>query len=183
MGLLQVMVDLGFQYQNPREIEHAEEWCLSHDITITKLPLYNENCDLVERVEAGRVHPCGECHVRIMDYVREYAIKENYDVIVTGEMLPSGRQAITLDDSLMTIHLPAALALTKYRTETISEDNGKTLFRRKFGCNLVAKSHTKGWKNIGPSVFRVLRELEAGVLTTGQSLDYIKNIIFKQSSG
>ena len=58
-----------------------------------------------------------------------------------------------------------------------AEKSGKKLFRRKFGCNLVAKSHSKGWQNVGPSIFRVLRELEAGVLTTGQSLEYIKDIV------
>jgi len=172
-----VMVDLGFQYHNPRDIRLAEEWCNNHGITITKLPLYDENCDIEERVAAGRIHPCGECHVRIMNHVKEYAMRENYEVIVTGEMLPSGRQAITLDNGIMTVHLPAALALTKHRTETISQESGKALYRRKFGCNLVAKSHSKGWKNTGPSIFRVLRELEAGILTTGQGLDYIKNIL------
>jgi predicted PP-loop superfamily ATPase len=96
---------------------------------------------------------------------------------VTGEMLPSGRQALDLQENILIIHLPAALALSKYRTERISEESGKEIFRRKFGCNLVAKSHSKGWKNSGPSIFRVLRELEAGVLTTGQSLEYIKDIV------
>jgi predicted PP-loop superfamily ATPase len=176
-----VMIDLGYQYHNPRDIELAEDWCNDNGITITKISLYNNN-DIIKRVDAGRIHPCGECHLRIMKHVRDYAIGENYQVIITGEMLPSGRQAISLDSGLMTIHLPAALALTKYRTEVISQDNGKKLFRRKFGCNLVAKSHSKGWRNIGPSIFRVLRELEAGILTTGQGLDYIKNILSNQSS-
>ncbi len=176
-----VMIDNGVQYHNPRDIKLAEEWCNNQSITITKLPFGNENCDIIERVNAGLIHPCGECHARIMSNVREYAKRERYQVIVTGEMLPSGRQAITLDNGLMTIHLPAALALTKYRTETISQESGKALFRRKFGCNLVTRSHAKGWKNIGPSIFRVLRELEAGILTTGQGLDYIKNILSKKS--
>ena len=176
-----VLVDLGHQYHNPKDIELAEEWCNDNGITITKIPLSNDDCDIIKRVDEGRIHPCGECHVRIMKHVRDYAVGENYQVIVTGEMLPSGRQAITLDNGIMTIHLPATLALTKHRTEVISQENGKKLFRRKFGCNLVAKSHSKGWRMIGPSIFRVLRELEAGVLTTGQGLDYIKNILSNQS--
>lgn len=172
-----IIGDLGHQFQNPKDIKKAEEWCNLQNITITKLSLGNENSDLIDRVDAGRVHPCGECHNRIMDRVIEYSVKNNYEVLVTGELLPSGRQALVLHDGLLIVHLPAALSLSKHRTERICERNGKDLFRRKFGCNLVAKSHSKGWKNIGPSIFRVLRELEAGVLTTGQGLDYIKSIV------
>jgi len=172
-----ILADLGHQFQNPKDIKLAEEWCNNKDIIMVKLDLANENSDLIDRVDSGRIHPCGECHNRIMNRVREYSVKSNYDVLVTGELLPSGRQALLLQNGLLIVHLPAALSLSKHRTEKVCERSGKDLFRRKFGCNLVAKSHSKGWKNIGPSIFRVLRELEAGVLTTGQGLEYIKSIV------
>ncbi|MGY5858987.1 MAG: hypothetical protein RTU63_06435 [Candidatus Thorarchaeota archaeon] len=172
-----IMADLGHQYHNPKDTKQAEEWCNNQDIKMVKLSLADENSDLIERVEAGRVHPCGECHNRIMERVREYSVKNNYEVLVTGELLPSGRQALLLQDDILIVHLPAALSLSKHRTEKICERSGKELFQRRFGCSLVAKSHSKGWKNVGPSVFRVLRELEAGVLTTGQALEYIKSIV------
>jgi predicted PP-loop superfamily ATPase len=171
-----IMAELGHQFHNPKDIKQAEDWCDLQNIKMTKISLVNENNDLIERVDAGRVHPCGECHNRIMKRVKEYSIKNNYEVLVTGELLPSGRQSLDLQEKILIVHLPAALSLTKYRTERISEKSGRKVFRRKFGCNLVAKSHKKGWRNSGPSIYRVLRELEAGVLTTGQGLDYIKNI-------
>lgn len=172
-----VMVNLGHEFQNPKDIKQAEDWCLQQNIRLTKLDSADENCDLIDRVDEGRVHPCGECHERILDRIRKYSIKSKHEIMVTGELLPTGRQAILLHEGLLIIHLPAALSLSKYRTESIAEKSGKKLLRRKFGCNLVAKSHSKGWKNVGPSVFRVVRELEAGVLTTGQGLEYIKDII------
>ena len=180
-----IMVGMGHQFQNPKNIKLAEDWCAQQNISLKKIDLENRISDLFDRVDAGRVHPCGECHNLIMESVREYTVENNYDVLVTGELLPSGRQAVLLQDGLLLIHLPAALALSKHRTETIAKESGKELFRRKFGCNLVAKSHSKGWKNIGPSIFRVLRELEAGALTTGQGLDYIKDIVprFSEDTG
>ncbi|MHA1577262.1 MAG: hypothetical protein ACTSU3_07860, partial [Candidatus Thorarchaeota archaeon] len=47
----------------------------------------------------------------------------------------------------------------------------------RFGCNLVNQQHGKGWQFVGPSIFRVLRELQAGVLTTGKSLKLIRSIL------
>lgn len=180
-----IIAELGHQFHNPKDIKRAEDWCELQNIKMIKIRLVNESDDLIERVDAGRIHPCGECHNRIMKRIKEYSITNNYDVLVTGELLPSGRQALDLQEKILIVHLPAALALTKHRTEIISERSGKELFRRKFGCNLVAKSHSKGWKNTGPSIFRVLRELAAGVLTTGQGLDYMKSIFrsTKRDSG
>jgi len=172
-----ILVYLGHQFQNPKDMKLAEDWCIQQNVNLVRIDATGGNTDLLERVDAGRIHPCGECHNQIMERVREYIVKSNYDVLVTGELLPSGRQSIMLEEGLLIIHLPAALSLSKHRTETIAEKSGKRLFRRKFGCNLVAKSHSKGWKNVGPSIFRVLRELEAGILTTGQSLEYIKDIL------
>ena len=172
-----IMISLGHHMHNPKDIERAEEWCKQIGVQLISLNHSEEIHDILERVEEGRIHPCGECHNCIMEGVREFASKNNYEVLVTGELLPSGRQAVLVREGLLIIHLPAALSLTKHRTERIAQESGKKLFRRKFGCNLVSKSHSKGWRNIGPSIFRVLRELEAGVLTTGQTLDYIKDII------
>lgn len=172
-----VMVRMDHQFQNPRDIKLAEEWCAQQDIILERIDTANEFSDLVDRVDLGRIHPCGECHSLIIKRVSDFALQNNYEVLVTGELLPSGRQAIVLQEGLLIIHLPAALSLSKHRTEIKAEKSGKQLFRRKFGCNLVAKSHCQGWRTIGPSIFRVLRELEGGILTTGQGLDYIKDIV------
>ena len=172
-----LMVRLDHQFQNPKDIKLAEEWCAQQNINLERIDIADGFSDVVDRVDSGRIHPCGECHNLIMGRVSEFTLQNNYEVLITGELLPSGRQAILLQGGLLTIHLPAALSLSKHRTETKAEKSGKQLFRRKFGCNLVAKSHCQGWKTIGPSIFRVLRELESGALTTGQGLDYIKDIV------
>ncbi len=172
-----VMVGLDNRFINPQLISLAKEWCKLNQINLLTVPVGDDFNQVLEGVDEGRIHPCGKCHSVIMEKVRTYAKTNGYHILVTGELLPSGRQSIVLEDGLLIIHLPAALSLSKYRTELIAEKSGKRLGRRSFGCNLVAASHSKGWRNIGPSIFRVLRELEAGVLTTGQALEYIKDII------
>jgi predicted PP-loop superfamily ATPase len=172
-----LMVELDYRFVNPPFISHAEEWCKHNQMNLVMVPVGEDIDQVLIGVDEGRIHPCGKCHSVIMEKVRTYAITNGYHVLVTGELLPSGRQSIVLDDGLLIIHLPAALALSKYRTESIAETSGRKLGRRRFGCNLVAATHSKGWKQFGPSIFRVLRELEAGVLTTGQALEYIKDII------
>jgi predicted PP-loop superfamily ATPase len=113
----------------------------------------------------------------ILATLLRYAAESDHSVVVTGELLPGGRQAIVKTGNLLIVHLPAALSLTKHRTEHISEAYGRRIPRRQFGCRLVADTHAKGWMNVGPSIKRVLRELQAGILTTGQALEYIKAIV------
>jgi predicted PP-loop superfamily ATPase len=172
-----IMVDLGYTFLNPRETTKMRDWCSQNGLKPILIQPKNTILNIVQRAKEGRIHPCGECHTLILDSVREYAIENGYSVIVTGELLPTGRQAIEDSGQLITIHLPGALALTKHRTEAIARESGKVTNRRTFGCCLLNESHESGWKMTGPSMFRVLRELEAGILTSGQALEYIKSIV------
>jgi predicted PP-loop superfamily ATPase len=172
-----VTVDLGHRFLNPREITRMDDWCSHLMIKHILIPPKNTTSDIVQRTSDGRIHPCGECHALILDTIRDYAIKNEYSILVTGELLPAGRQSIEESEQLMIIHLPGALALTKYRTESFAKVKGKLTDQRTFGCRLLNESHLIGWKTAGPSIFRVLRELEAGILTSGQALEYIKSIV------
>ncbi|TFG12477.1 hypothetical protein EU537_09340 [Candidatus Thorarchaeota archaeon] len=124
-----------------------------------------------------KLHPCGRCHRTLMESIRNSARDLGVDLLLTGELLPTGRQSIELMDDLMIIHLPATLSLSKYRTRKISSCLGMKHKQERFGCRLLSRCHQKGWKMIGPSIYRVLRETEAGILSTGQSLQQIKNIL------
>ena len=138
----------------------------------------DESIELViSRAKDGRIHPCGQCHEQLLSAVGNKSHREKYDLLLTGEMLPSGRQSMIVSNGLLVIHLPAALALTKFHTRKICESVGILPDSITFGCHLLSGIHIRGWKIVGPSIFRVLRELETGVLTTGQALTLVKAII------
>jgi predicted PP-loop superfamily ATPase len=178
-----ITVNLGYIFFNPREMNSMSEWCSHLSIKHIQISPKAKLSDIIQRTRDGRVHPCGECHTLILDSVRDYAVQNGHSVLITGELLPTGRQSIEVSKHLLIIHLPGALMLTKHRTGTIAKMNDRVVNQRTFGCSLLAESHLKGWKNMGPSIFRVLRELEAGILTSGQALQYIKSIVKSENRG
>ncbi len=125
----------------------------------------------------GRVHPCGQCHENILVQIRNSAKDSGMDVLVTGEMLPTGRQSIEIDDDLLVVHLPAAFALSKYETQQIVSNAGIEIPSNSFGCSKLQSIQDGSWRMLGPSIFRVLRELQAGVLSTGKALSLLKSVI------
>jgi len=172
-----IVVDLQHVFLDQREMAEMVEWCSHLNVKLTRIPQDEATSEVVRRAREGKIHPCGECHALILACFLRYATESNHSVLVTGELLPAGRQAIVENGRLLTIHLPAALSLTKHRTEHISKTYGRSISRKQFGCRLVADTHANGWMNMGPSINRVLRELQAGILTTGQALEYIKTIV------
>ena len=125
----------------------------------------------------GRFHPCGRCHSILIDSAREYALSENHQLLVTGELLPHGRQAFEFNDNVLILHLLAALAMTKFRTMNICDDKGQHIQSNQFGCQLLSKLHGTIPGMVQPSIDRVLRELEAGILTTGMAMNLIRSIL------
>ncbi len=172
-----IVVDLRHVFLDQNEMAEMVEWCSHLEVKLTRIPQDERTSEVVRRAREGKIHPCGECHALILASLQRYATENNHSVLVTGELLPGGRQAIIENGEILTIHLPAALSLTKHRTEHISKVYGRSISRKLFGCRLVADTHVKGWKNVGPSINRVLRELQAGILTDGQALEYIKSIV------
>ncbi|TFG34413.1 hypothetical protein EU527_03650 [Candidatus Thorarchaeota archaeon] len=172
-----ITIQLGPEFCTYHEMSNMQQWCHENKIKHILIQPLKDVTSIIQATRESRIHPCGKCHDIISEAAREFATKNQYPILITGELLPSGRQSILLEDSLLIIHLPAALALSKYRTEQIAEKSGKRIGRKRFGCLLIGEANKKGWRNVGPSILRVLRELEGGVLTTGQGLEYIKNIV------
>ena len=172
-----ITVHLGREFYTPDEMKQIHQWCNANKVNqiLVEPPIEIDN--VVQATKEGRIHPCGQCHEIIHESVRDYVRKNRYSILVTGELLPSGRQSIVQEDNLLVVHLPGALALSKYKTEMLAKESGKRVGRKRFGCRLAATANSRGWRNAGPSIFRVLRELEAGILTTGQGLDYIRDIV------
>ena len=138
-----------------------------------------DGMDIVyERAQSGDRHPCNQCHTLMYQTLFEHARDRGLEILATGELLPTGRQSLICEENLLVVHLPAALALSKFNTlglagrgsDLSGEDGG-------FGCDLVRATHKFGWRMAGPSILRVLRELDGGVLSTGQALNQVKAIL------
>jgi predicted PP-loop superfamily ATPase len=172
-----VTVDLGYKMLGEHEKKKITERLGELGISQTFIKPTDGLESVIEKTSEGRIHPCGPCHKITMDSVREHAIENGYDVLVTGEMLPTGRQSIETNQNLMIVHVPATLSLSKHRTTQINKKLPNTEYSTKFGCHLLSEAHGRGWSSINPSIYRVLRELQGGVLSTGKALGQIRSIL------
>jgi predicted PP-loop superfamily ATPase len=172
-----VTADPGPQILPPNLKHNIEEFC-------RKLNIVQVYVDTVEEIDStlrgaleGRFHPCGRCHSILIDSVKKYVLREKQHVLVTGELLPHGRQAFEFREGMLIVHLLAALAMTKFRTINICEEEGLRIQSSHFGCQFLSKLHGTIPGILQPSIDRVLRELEAGILTTGMAMNLIRDIL------
>lgn len=172
-----ITIDRGYAYLPPKEKTRLEEFCKSLKTELRFIPISSGFEDVVTQSRKGRIHPCGMCHEIIIGNVLKYSRENEFDVLVTGESLPSGRQSIVIQDGVLVVHLPAVLTLTKYHTTTLSQSAGLIHKSKRFGCPFLKEIHCQGWKAIGPSIDRVLRELNSGFLTTRDALSLVKSIV------
>lgn len=179
MGLrpVGVTVELLEEHENDLSQRRASDICKGLDCRQVVVKGSSEFREVIERTLEGRIHPCGDCHGLIISEALEAAKIHGLDTLVTGELLPTGRQSLVWRDGMLLVHLPAALALTKYNTRLLCKKKGFKAEPIRFGCSLVRCVHEKGWKGIRPSIYRVLRETQANVLTPGQSIQYVKSIL------
>ncbi len=117
--------------------------------------------DIAGKASQGAIHPCGRCHGAIGQAIIAYARKEGYDIVVFGDMLSVGAQAIAEDNCLIILNLPAALGLSKKDLEQIAQMRADT----SFGCPMLAKSHTEHPHTRRISLQRVMRELRGQAIT------------------
>ncbi|MFW9919554.1 MAG: hypothetical protein ACFFED_08145 [Candidatus Thorarchaeota archaeon] len=169
--------NMGPRFIDPREKARIKDISFELGSDIEIIEDLSERESLIQNVEAGNIHPCGTCHEITMRKLKEHATEKELDVLVTGELLPTGRQSIEFVKGLLIVHFPAALALTKYRTKEIGHTIKPSSNMMRFGCTFLASQHRTGWSACGPSIFRVLRELQGGVLSTGEALSLIKSIL------
>ncbi len=171
-------VDLGPLFIPPKVNQRIDEILNGHNIKRYMVPRPEGHLEIQEKARKGRIHPCGACHDLTTNALYRFAKENKYDIIMFGEFLPTGRYAFELiDDSLLRINLPAALALTKIDTIKLAESMGVDKISGKFGCQFLNMVHIVYPEMRYPSIKRVLREAHAGVLPPSIALKYIKSII------
>lgn len=170
-------VNMGPRFIDQREMNRMKEFTSNLNVSLEIVENKEEAFEVLEKTEAGKIHPCGTCHEIIMTSVKRIMKEQHFDILLTGELLPTGRQSIEVNDETLIIHLPAALAFSKYRTRQVNNRYQSEKSNTRFGCAFLSDYHTMGWRVCGPSIFRVLRELQGGVLSTGEALELIKSIL------
>ncbi len=171
-------VDLGPLFIPPKVNKRIDEILAAHDINRYFIPRPTGHTEIQEKARKGRIHPCGACHDLTTQALYNYAKENKYDIIMFGEFLPTGRYAFEIiDNDLLRINLPAALALNKIDTIKLAESMGVDKISGKFGCQFLNMVHIVYPEMRYPSIKRVLREAHAGVLPPSIALKYIKSII------
>ncbi|AFL95551.1 hypothetical protein CL1_1352 [Thermococcus cleftensis] len=104
---------------------------------------------------------CGKCHSMVMEAVERYSRENGIGILASGDLLSSGLISIYETDGLVTLNLPAFLALDK--AEIIELIGGK--YDLRFGCPLLWETFRRAPSVKRFAIQRVLRELRARAIT------------------
>ncbi|WP_297498283.1 ATPase [Thermococcus sp.] len=116
---------------------------------------------------------CGRCHSMVMKAVEDYARENGIMVVASGDLLSSGLVSIYEKDGLVTLNLPAFLALDK--REIIEIIGGS--YELSFGCPLLWELFRKFPSTKRFSIQRVLRETRARALTPEMAAELIMDVL------
>jgi hypothetical protein len=154
------------------DLEELRHRAGSWDLKPIVLELPERYNTIQVNVEAGNVHPCGQCSSMIVDAIKEYAIENGYELLIFGDLLSVGAQSVIKENGLLLLSLPAALSIPKRELIALAG------LRRgvNFGCPLVNAAHKINRDSQRISIQRVLRELRAKMIDTEMAFELIKDI-------
>ncbi|WP_148688164.1 ATPase [Methanopyrus sp. SNP6] len=131
--------------------------------------------DVVEgALEKGRFHPCGRCNAKIRKRVME---ESDTDVVAFGDGLPTGHHCVQPEDDRFKLHVPAALAKTKFELRRLVEEVLPKFHDYKYACPFLHQVHQRHPHLRRASIQRVLRELRHGFLEVGEALKAVYDIL------
>ena len=130
----------------------------SRGAVLVEVPSYLEV--ITEQMNKG-APICGKCHSMVMKAVERYALENGIKILASGDLLSSGLISIYGTGALVTLNLPAFLALDK--AEIIELIGGK--YDLKFGCPLLWETFRKAPSVKRFAIQRILRELRARAIT------------------
>lgn len=131
--------------------------------------------DIISDSLEGHFHPCGRCSKVIEFKVFEEARKNNIPIVIFGDLLSTGSQALLFQEGILRIHMPALLAATKGDVKSLVSNYGlkKNIV---YGCPLLREVHKTHNSMRRYSLQRILRETRAGVLEPGEALNLIMSL-------
>ncbi|MFQ6051578.1 MAG: ATPase [Candidatus Hydrothermarchaeota archaeon] len=134
--------------------------------------------EIWEKALKGHIHPCGRCHAELKKSLYEYNIREKIPLIMFGNLLPTGTQAIkVINRDLVRINLLAALSLKKGQGEELLKKIGIEIPSFGYACPLLREVHKKHPHLRRYSIQRILRKTRAGIMEPGQALKQIYSIL------
>ena len=144
----------------------------SYGAVFVEIPGYMER--ISAQIQKG-APICGICHSMIMDAVEGYARDSGIKIVASGDLLSSGLISIYKKSDLITLNLPAFLAMDK--REAISVLGRK--YALGFGCPLwrAAARNAPVLKRF--AIQRVLRELRARAIDDEIARTLIYDILQK----
>ncbi len=148
---------------------------LSKELDVNHKYLEVDLSQIVNGALEGRYHPCGRCSKLIENTIMDYAQKSGISLMIYGDLLATGSQAMNFKGDILRINLPALFSATKGETKALAAKFGVTSTSR-YGCPLLGEVQKKYSYMRRFSIQRVLRETRAGVLESGEALDMIMNL-------
>ena len=145
---------------------------LSKKLNVNHKYLEVDISQVVEGALDGRYHPCGRCSKLIENIIIDYAKKSEISVMIFGDLLATGSQAMNFKEDILRINLPALLSATKGETKDLAGTFGISSTGG-YGCPLLSEVHKKYGYMRRFSIQRILRETRAGVLESGEALDMV----------
>lgn len=147
-------------------LARAKEW----GAVLVDVPGYMDEMEAQIRKKAPI---CGRCHAMVMRAVEDYAREKGVKIVASGDLLSSGLISIYQKNDLVTLNLPAFLAMDK--GEAIGIIGGK--YDLHFGCPLLRRAAREAPSIKRFGIQRVLRELRARALTPEMAERLILDIL------
>lgn len=149
---------------------------LTTELDVSQKYLKVDSSEIIDNSLNGKYHPCGRCSKFINQTIEKYAIKNDINIIISGDLLTTGSQSISINKNFIKLNLPALLNVSKQELEKINE-NYNIKKSKNFGCPLLKETIKKYPYMKKYSIQRILRETRAGALEPGQALTLIQSII------
>ncbi|HDM23427.1 hypothetical protein DRO02_05245 [archaeon] len=134
--------------------------------------------EVLVRASRHGFSPCGQCTDLMFKKILDYASKMGTDIIVFGNLLPTGIQSMSMVDGILRVNLPGALAMTKKDILLMARSNGHPLkYVFSYGCPFLNALFRKYPSTIYASFDRILRKVRAGIMEPGFALKLMKGIL------
>ena len=129
--------------------------------------------DIYKDALMGKFHPCSKCSKRIKNKLIEYCEKNNINIIIFGDNISTGSQAISyINENLLRLNLPASFCLTKREIKELVKDFN--LNKYPYGCVMHMECLKRNPQHVYYTIQRIMREVRAGVQ---EPSDAARNVI------